>query len=259
MAMPNTVTRTASNTRRAGAIAAGPLLAALLLALAGCGGQPVDEAAVRAEQQAAAEAAAALPLEEFEASLAAENWALARAQGEVLISRHPGTAAADKVAAQLPQVREKAAVQAEQARTEALWSYDRIAAGKGEQVTAAIYAREPVDTDGSGPRRVRLIFRDHPDWGRSSYLVLERGDFDCYGGCRVKVTVDDGQPERLPASRPDTDEAIAMFIEDHRGLWRRFVAAETVSIEFPVKAGGTRTVVFESAGLKPDNMPPRWN
>ncbi|MDO5505011.1 MAG: hypothetical protein Q4F49_01785 [Pseudoxanthomonas suwonensis] len=227
-------------------------------AAAGCGG-PRDDAAAQTERLAAAEAAAAGPLEEFERSVAEEKWALAKAQGAVLVARHPGTEAARKVEALLPEVTEKSDIQREAARTEALWAYDRIAAGRGEQVTAAIYAKDPVDTDGSGPRRVRLIFRDHPDWGRSSYLVLERGDFDCYGGCRVNVTVDDAAAERLPASRPDTDEAIAMFIEDHRGLWRRFKDADTVSIEFPVKAGGMRTVVFETAGLKPDNMPERWN
>ena len=25
---------------------------------------------------------------------------------------------------------------------------------------------------------MRIVFRDHPDWGRSSYLVLADGDFD---------------------------------------------------------------------------------
>ena len=230
---------------------------AALLALAACG-KP-DEGANQARQVEAAEAAAAPALADFEKSLQAENWALAKAQGDVIAARHPGTQAAARVAEVLPEITEKARSQSEAARTEALWTYDRIPAGGGEQVTAAIYGKEPVDTDGSGPRRVRLIFRDHPDWGRSSYLVLERGDFDCYGGCRVNVRVDEAAPERLPASRPDTDEAIAMFIEDHRGLWRRFKDADTVGIEFPVKAGGTRTVVFESAGLKPENMPARWN
>lgn len=233
------------------------LVLAAALALPGCDKR--DDGAAQAQQMAATEAAAQSALADFDKSIAEGKWALAKAQGDVILARHAGTQAAARVAAVLPAITEKSNAQREAARTEQLWAYDRIAAGGGEQVTAAIYGKDPVDTDGSGPRRVRLIFRDHPDWGRSSYLVLERGDFDCYGGCRVNVRVDDGAPERLPASRPDTDEAIAMFVEDYRGLWRRFKDAKTVSIEFPVKAGGTRTVVFESAGLKPENMPARWN
>ena len=115
-----------------------------------------------------------------------------------------------------------------------------------------------VDTDGSGPRPVQLIFRQRPDWGRSSYLVLEKGDFDCYGGCKVKLKVDDAEPRRVDASRPKTDEAIAMFIEDEKMLWKTVKSAKVIAIEFPVKAGGTRTAVFEVGGLDPSKMP-EWN
>ena len=59
----------------------------------------------------------------------------------------------------------------------------------------------------------------------------------------------------LPGSRPKTDEAIAMFIEDYRGLWKRMRQAQRVSIEFPVKAGGTRTAQFEVGGLDGSQMP----
>ena len=65
----------------------------------------------------------------------------------------------------------------------------------GDQLSAAIYSKEPVDVGGGTAHPVRLIFRDHPEWGRSSYLVLENGDFDCYGGCKVKVTLDDARAE----------------------------------------------------------------
>ena len=113
--------------------------------------------------------------------------------------------------------------------------------GETQTISAAIYSKQEVDT-GGGKRPVRLIFRDHPEWGRSAYLVLEKGDFDCYSGCKVKVSIDDGKPKAMAASRPKTDEAIAMFIEDEGALWRMAQQAKTgLSIEFPVKAGGTRT------------------
>ncbi len=61
----------------------------------------------------------------------------------------------------------------------------------------------------------------------------------------------------MDGSRPDTDEAIAMFIEDEKALWQHAIAADVLSIEFPVKAGGTRTAVFETRGLDPSNLP-KW-
>jgi hypothetical protein len=171
---------------------------------------------------------------------------------------HPGTAAAKRVEPQLADVKARVAEARAQARMRALWSYQSEAVKGGRQLTASIFAGKPVETDGKAPRQVRLIFRDHPDWGRSSYLTLEAGDFDCYGGCRVQVAADAAAPRAMAASRPDTDEAIAMFVEDERALWRLAKQAKTLRIEFPVKAGGTRTAEFETGGLDPSKLP-GWN
>jgi hypothetical protein len=143
-------------------------------------------------------------------------------------------------------------------RLAALWSYYDVPAGKGRQLSAAIYSKEDVDSDGRGARRVRLVFRDHPSWGKSAYLVLEAGDFNCYGGCTVPVTVDDAPPKKMAAHRPRTDEAIAMFVNDAQALWRTTRGASLLSIQFPVKAGGTRTATFEVAGLDRSKLP-AWN
>ena len=59
----------------------------------------------------------------------------------------------------------------------------------------------------------------------------------------------------MSAYRPKTDEAIAMFINDDRALWRMAQDADVLSVEFPVKAGGTRTATFEVAELNATRMP----
>ena len=59
----------------------------------------------------------------------------------------------------------------------------------------------------------------------------------------------------MAAWRPDTDEAIAMFITDHKALWKLVRKTRAVAIEFPVKGGGTRTAVFETGGLNGEHMP----
>ena len=140
-------------------------------------------------------------------------------------------------------------------RLAGLWRYQHATVGGGAPVTAAIFAADGVDADGQGARPVQLVFRDHEKWGKSGYLVLQAGDFACRPRCFVNVTVDDRTPERMAAWRPNTDEAIAMFINDTATLWRLTAAAARIRIEFPVTAGGTRTASFEVVALDETKMP----
>jgi hypothetical protein len=158
--------------------------------------------------------------------------------------------AADEAAA-----RAQADAKREAARLTDLWTYTTVPAGKGRQLTASIKSMNDVDADGKTAKWVLLVFRDHPSWGRSSYLVLQNGDFNCYGHCTVKVTADGAAAKPMAAHRPNTNEAIAMFIDDTRAFYRLTSDARQVSVEFPVKAGGTRTAAFEVAGLDRSKLP----
>jgi hypothetical protein len=235
------------------------LLLAAMLPMAACNRQQ-QRAEQAAAQAAAAEDAAKRGEAAFDDAVGKQNWPLAKAQADVLMQNYPKSQAAARVRAQYDAVKARAEAEREQARTAALWTYNKVAVpGKGKaggtQLSASIYAKDDVDVDGSGAKPVQLIFRDHPSWGRSAYLVLQAGDFNCYGGCKLKVTVDDQPAKTMAGSRPKTDEAIAMFIEDEKRLWRMTRGAKRLSIEFPVKAGGTRTAVFEVGGLDRSQMP----
>ena len=234
-----------------------PLVVALCLLLPACKGEDPEAAARVAAAQAEAKEQAAVAMEkQFEDAVAAQNWRLAKGYGEVLQIDHPTSQAAARVKPRLEDIRAKAEAEVLQQRLAALWSYGDEPVGKdGHQLSASIYSQEPVDTDGSGAHPVRLIFRDHPEWGRSSYLVLQAGDFDCYGGCRVQVKVDDQPAKAMAASRPKTDEAIAMFIEDEKALWRMTKGAKAISVEFPARAQGEKTVEFEVGGLDRTKLP----
>jgi hypothetical protein len=85
--------------------------------------------------------------------------------------------------------------------------------------------------------------------------VLSAGDFECYGGCTVRVSADEAPATTMAARRPKTDDAIAMFINDAASLWRLVAAASRVTIEFPVRAGGVRSATFDVAGLDESKMP----
>jgi hypothetical protein len=163
-------------------------------------------------------------------------------------------AAAEKKAAEA-KAREEAAARREVQRLSDLWTYSVTPAGQGNQLSTYIYSTEMVETGGQTPNRVQLVFRDHPSWGRSSYLVLQGGDFNCYSGCNVTVTVDDTPGKPMAGRRPKTDEAIAMFINDEMALWRLTEGAKRITIDFPVRAGGTRSATFEVSGLDRAKMP----
>jgi len=236
---------------------------ALLLAaavLAGCADREAEAAAQAAAQAAANEQAAAEAARAFEAAVADGNWALAKAQGDLLFAQWPTSDAAGRVREAYEDAKARGEAENEARRTAALWAYQAQAVKGGQQLSAAIYAKDALDVDGSGARPVRLIFRDHPDWGRSSYLVLQAGDFAkaCYGKCSVTVTIDDHPPKKMAANRPKTDEAIAMFIDDEKTLWRLTKDAKVMRIEFATRDVGSKTALFEVGGLDRAKMP-KWD
>lgn len=216
--------------------------------------QLAAEAAAKAELEAKAEGVE----KQYQLAVEAEDWDRARIHGGSLLDMYKTTEAAARIEPGYAEVKGKAEAARELRRMKGLWQYNQVAAGGGAQRAAMIYSRQRVDVDGSGEKPVQLVFRDHPQWKRHAYLVLQAGDFRCPGGCKVQVGVDGGKPRAMAAWRPDTDEAIAMFITDHAALWKLARNAKTLSIEFPVKAGGTRTAVFETGGVDAEQMP-KWN
>jgi hypothetical protein len=234
-----------------------PLVLALALAACQPSEGPVPEQGAVATEAAQKEKQAQELGTAFDKHYAEGKWDMAAALGEELVQLHPGSPVTARVRAQYEEAKAKSLEAREKTRLALLWDYQSVPVKKGNQLSAALYSKESVDTGGGSRHPVRLIFRDHPEWGRSSYLVLENGDFDCYGGCKVQVTLDDQKPRAMAASRPKTDEAIAMFIEDEAALWKHARNAKVITIEFPVKAGGKRTAIFETGGLDAVKLP-KW-
>ncbi|MFT4197284.1 MAG: hypothetical protein QM601_05135 [Pseudoxanthomonas sp.] len=229
-----------------------------LLLLAACGDNGAQQQAQAAAEQAQRQQAAQQLADQFDQAVTAQNWEMARVHGSALLDQYRDTPAAGHVLMQMERVRQRAQAAQEQRRLAALWNYAQVPVGKGSQRSAMIDAQQRVDTDGKGPKTVQLVFRDHPAWGRSAYLVLQAGDFAkaCYRHCSVNVSVDGAAHRTMAANRPDTKDAIAMFIDDDKALWKLAgQAKQTLSITFPVQAGGTRTAVFETGGLDKTQMP----
>ena len=242
-----------------------PLILGVLcaVALAGCTDPEAErqrQEAVAAQERAKREADAEGIGKLYDAAVTATDWEKAKIHGAALLDQFPDSETAQRIEPGFAQVREKADAARELRRMQALWNYNQVAVKGGTQRSSAIYSKGRVDVDGSGTKPVQLVFRDHPQWKRHAYLVLQAGDFAraCYRNCQVKLSVDGAAPRNMAAHRPDTDEAIAMFIDDNRGLWRQARKAKVIEIEFPVKAGGTRKAVFEVGGLDGSQMP-NWD
>ena len=231
------------------------LLLSCLLLVAACGDREAEQRAAAQAQAAAQEAAATTLAREYDNAVTAQNWDMARVHGAALLSQYPESQAAAKMKQGYEDVKAKGEAAREQRRLAALWNYAQVAAPGGMQKSAMIYSKDPIDIDGTGAKPVQLVFRDHPKWKRSAYLVLQASDFRCAGGCKVKVVADGAAAKSMAAWRPNTDEAIAMFITDYKALWRLLRKTKAVSIEFPVKGGGTRTATFETGALDGAQMP----
>jgi len=233
-----------------------PWIALCAFALTACSDREAERQAQAAALAQANEQKADELAKRYDQAVQASNWDMARAHGADLLQTYPQSAAAKRIEPGYADVKAKGEQARNQRRLEALWQYSQTPVKGGTQRAAMIDAKSRVDVDGSGAKNVRLVFRDHPQWKRHAYLVLQAGDFKCYGGCKVQVSVDGGKPKAMAAHRPDTDEAIAMFIDDQNALWKLAHQAKVaLSIEFPVKAGGTRTAVFETGGLDGKQMP----
>jgi hypothetical protein len=174
----------------------------------------------------------------------------------VAVATGCGDSAEERAAAAAAEEAARTKIQAavEAKRLASLWTYHDVPSGNGRERHASIFSTLSVETDGRMPRPVRLVFRDRWGWGRSSYLVLEAGDFNCAKRCTVAVSVDDGPLAKMAAERPTTDDAIALFINDWEALWRTINGAKQLSVEFPVRGRGARTATFEVGGLNRSRM-----
>lgn len=233
------------------------LALACALGLSACGDREAERAAAAAAQAAAVEQQADELAKKYDSAVASNDWDMARIHGVALLDQYPQSTAAERIGPALDEVKGKAEAARDLRRMQALWAYAQVSTDGGLQRSAMIYSKEPVDVDGSGAKPVQLVFRDHPKWKRSSYLVLQASDFAraCYSRCQVGVVADGAAAKRMAAHRPDTDEATAMFIDDNKALWRLVRKTKELEVEFQVKDGSTRKAVFETGGLDGSQMP----
>ncbi len=224
------------------------LSVALVAALAACQPEPVDPAFD--------EDAAAKLLVKYEEARTDEDYESAEFHADELRRRHGETRAAAKMRQTLPQVQELAEVRREERRLADLWDYQKIAVDTGGiQHSAAIYSKVEVDPEGEAPPATpdaRLIFRRHPEWGESAYLVLAQSALKCGPPCTLEIRFDDGEPQRFAGDPADTGTGPALFIVDRDRFLAALRQAERVRIRLPETAHLRPSFEFEVGGFNPD-------
>lgn len=219
------------------------------LALVACGQGGTGEEG-RAAMSAADHDAAQALLAAYEQARIEQNWEVAETQAEKLRRRYPDSEPAARLAETLPDTRERADEAREHRRLQDLWDYQKVAVAAGVQRSASIYSRT-VPAEEGGPAPVpdaQLVLRNHPEWGRSAYLLLEQANFQCGDPCRVGIRFDTSEPQPFAARQADSGTGPALFIEDESGFVAAMVQAQKVRVELPKGSGLLASVTFEVSG-----------
>ncbi len=220
-----------------------------LLALSGCGKQAHEEA------QASAEAARTL-IDAQNAELArnyqqardAQQWDLALAYANELQHKAPNSVPMQEVQATLTDTGIHADEVRDKRRLAALWSYNLEPVNSGTDgvvISAYLYSDRRADPEGSAP--VRMVLRKHPQWGRSVYLVLDSGEFDCDPTCKVSIQFDDTPARDFAATKPRENKS-ALFIDDEQTIREALDKIRVITIKTSVH-DVPRTLRFEVGGF----------
>ena len=227
------------------------LVPMVVLLLAGCGPSANEVAAERAaseklEREAAANATASHYVQARDAG----QYELAQDYANQLLREAPDTVAAREVQATLADTNIKADEMRDKRKLSQLWTYNtELLEGGGDNViySAAINASKDPNDINNDQVGVKLVLRRHPKWGRSAYLVLDHGQFDCPPGCKVSVQFDDQTPQMMASSKSDQNKQ-AMFIDDEAAIRTILDTIRVITIKTSVD-GRPRSLSFEVGGF----------
>ncbi len=210
-----------------------------------------QDAETEGELSAADSTRAAEMLAAFESASKEKNWEVAEAHADTLRAAFPDSNFAAKLAPTLDGVRNQANQQRDTRRLRDLWDYQAVAKGKRWQRTATLYSRTAVAEEGELAIQpdAQLVLRDHPDWGRSSYLLFAQSKFECGPPCRMDISFDGGAAQSFPGKQADSGKGPALFINDEARFIKQLSDAREVRIQLPKGSGSASSLVFEVSGF----------
>ncbi len=222
------------------------MIIGLSSALSACQGQHDDPAALTPAQRAEAKSM----LHDYASARDGGNWNVAEAVAGNLRKRYPDSDEAARAAQTIAEVHEQAAAQRETGRLEQLWTYQAVAVGKGVQRTASIQSRTAQVGEGEFPPSAdaQLILRDHPDWGRSAYLLIAEQKFDCGKPCTLTLRFDGGADSTWTGKQADSGKGPALFIVDDGKFIAGLSNAKQLRVVLPAGSGRISSLGFDVGG-----------
>lgn len=227
------------------------LAPAMALLLGACGPSAKQVESQRAQDASEArEADANAQARNYVQARDAGQYELAQTYGNQLLRDAPNSVAAREVRATIEDTNVKADEVRDKRRLRQLWTYNTefLEGGGDANVvhTASIQAEKDPNYNGD-PIPVKMVLRRHPKWGRSLYLVVDHGTFDCAPGCQVPVKFDDQPPMMMTANKSDQNRQ-GLFIEDEEKIRSALDKVRVVTFATSID-GRPRTLSFEVGGF----------
>lgn len=172
--------------------------------------------------------------------------------GRNVLEKYPDSTAAAEVRKTYEALRVEVEAQRESRRLAELWVYHAMPEEAGTVRTATIH-RSGDDTStgvADDAEGLRLVLRQHPEWGQAVYLLVSNGDFDCpVEGCNVQLAFDQAESTEWKASVSREGPLPALFIEDDEAFIEQLQQASWVEIQAPLSQQTERPLRFEVAGF----------
>jgi hypothetical protein len=220
----------------------------LALALTGCSDHTGRDAAAKsAADRMERRAEGAELTRDYQQARVAQQWDLALSYADSLHRLAPDGALDDSVQSTLSDTRMRAEKARDRGHLATLWSYNIVSGGGSEiaWITASILSDS--NNRDADEERARLVIRNHPQWGHSAAVVLDKDTFDCAHRCSVSVAFDD-QPPRPFAASTFAGNPHSLNIEDEQSIRSSLDRIRVLAIGVVVN-GKPRTLKFSVGGF----------
>ncbi len=135
------------------------------------------------------------------------------------------------------------------------WRYDEFEnkMGRGMIKLATVNSSNEMEfaPPYQGPQRARFNLRQHPEWGKQAYLIIERGQFICRShDCEVLVRFDDAKPVRFKGANSADYDSTTLFIDGTDLLIESIKSHREMFIEAQFYQEGRRIFEFDISDFK---------
>lgn len=135
------------------------------------------------------------------------------------------------------------------------WMYSHVSdpMGGGVSHQAKVLSTNQVEFSFpyGGPQRALLTLRSHPRFGKDVFLVIERGQLQCFDECEVLVRFDDEPAVKYGATGPEDNSSDLLFIQNYDRFVNKLSKAKRLRLSVSVFQQGSPVFEFDVSGFDP--------